>query len=86
MQVATCGSEIVGLIPLESILMAADYYIKKENILVLEESQKVKLVITNNYWWMLRLFDKLEFYSFMGNRLSTSWDLIQLKNLTQKKK
>jgi glutamate formiminotransferase / formiminotetrahydrofolate cyclodeaminase len=44
MQVATCGSEIVGLIPLESILMAADYYIKKENILVLEESQKVKLV------------------------------------------
>ena len=62
MQVATCGSEIVGLIPLESILMAADYYIKKENILVLEESQKVKLVITNNYWWMLRLFGKLEFF------------------------
>ncbi len=44
MQVATCGSEIVGLIPLESILNAADFYIKKEKLLILEESQKVKLV------------------------------------------
>jgi glutamate formiminotransferase/formiminotetrahydrofolate cyclodeaminase len=25
--------------------MAADFYIKKENLLILEESQKVKLVI-----------------------------------------
>ncbi len=44
-QVSLCGSQIVGLIPLESILMAADYYIKKENLIVLEEDKKVKLVI-----------------------------------------
>ena len=45
MQVATCGSQIVGLLPLESVLMAADYYIKKDKLLILEESQKVKLVV-----------------------------------------
>lgn len=42
--VSTCGSQIVGLIPLESILMAADYYIKNENLLILDEDKKVKLV------------------------------------------
>jgi glutamate formiminotransferase/formiminotetrahydrofolate cyclodeaminase len=42
--VSTCGSQIVGLIPLDSILDAADYYIKKDNLLILEEENKVKLV------------------------------------------
>ncbi len=41
----TAGSELVGLIPLEAILMAADYYIEKENLFILDEDQKVKLVI-----------------------------------------
>ena len=44
-KVALCGSQIVGLLPLESILNAAEYYIKKEGLLILEENQKVKLVI-----------------------------------------
>ncbi|KAL7646113.1 UNVERIFIED_CONTAM: hypothetical protein RMT77_003014 [Armadillidium vulgare] len=39
------GSEIVGLVPLESILMAAEYYIKKENLFIIDELQKVHLVI-----------------------------------------
>lgn len=42
--VSTCGSQIVGLIPLEAILASADYYIKKDNLLILEEENKVKLV------------------------------------------
>lgn len=42
--VSICGSQIVGLIPLEAILAAADHYIKKEGLLVLEEANKVKLV------------------------------------------
>ena len=42
--VSLCGSQIVGLIPLEAILAAADHYIKKEGLLVLEEANKVKLV------------------------------------------
>ena len=45
MKVAVCGSQIVGLVPLESILMAANFYINKENLLILDEAQKVKLVI-----------------------------------------
>ncbi len=45
LNVGVAGSEIVGLIPLEAMLMAADYYIKKENLFILEEDQKIKLVI-----------------------------------------
>ena len=46
LKLATCGSQIVGLIPLESILLVADYYIEKEKLMILEEDIKVKLVIT----------------------------------------
>lgn len=42
--VAVAGSELVGLVPLEAILMAAEYYIEKENLFILDESQKVRLV------------------------------------------
>lgn len=43
--VGVAGSEIVGLVPLESILMAADYYIEKEGLFLYEEDQKVRLAI-----------------------------------------
>ncbi len=39
------GSEIVGLIPLEPMLEAAEYYIKKENLFIIDEKQKIQLVI-----------------------------------------
>lgn len=39
------GSEIVGIVPLESLLMAADYYIEKEGLFLYEEHQKLRLVI-----------------------------------------
>jgi len=45
LNIGVAGSEIVGLIPLEAMLMAADYYIEKENLFVIEEDQKIKLVI-----------------------------------------
>jgi len=45
MNLAVCGSELVGLIPLEAMLMAAEYYIKKENLFVLDERQKIRLAI-----------------------------------------
>jgi len=45
LNVAVTGSEIVGVVPLESLLMAADYYIEKENLFVLDEDQKVRLAI-----------------------------------------
>jgi glutamate formiminotransferase/formiminotetrahydrofolate cyclodeaminase len=43
--VAAAGSELVGLIPLEAMLMAAEYYIQKENLFILDEKQKIRLVI-----------------------------------------
>jgi len=42
---AVAGSEIVGIVPLESLIMAADYYIEKENLFIYEEDQKVRLAI-----------------------------------------
>ncbi|XP_039280929.1 formimidoyltransferase-cyclodeaminase [Nilaparvata lugens] len=46
LNVGVVGSEIVGLVPLDSILEAAEFYIKKDNLFVLEEDQKVKLVLS----------------------------------------
>ncbi|MGA6924335.1 MAG: glutamate formimidoyltransferase [Desulfosarcina sp.] len=45
LNVGVAGSEVVGLVPLESILMAADYYMEKENLFILDEDQKVRLAI-----------------------------------------
>lgn len=44
-KVGVAGSELVGLIPLEAMLMAADYYMEKENLFIIDEEQKIKLVI-----------------------------------------
>ena len=43
--VAVAGSEIVGVVPLEAILQAADFYINKENLFILDEDQKVRLAM-----------------------------------------
>jgi glutamate formiminotransferase/formiminotetrahydrofolate cyclodeaminase len=42
--VALAGSELVGLVPLETMLTAADYFIEKEGLFILDEEQKIKLV------------------------------------------
>jgi glutamate formiminotransferase/formiminotetrahydrofolate cyclodeaminase len=41
--VGVAGSEIVGLVPREALLAAADYYIKIENIFIYREDQKIRL-------------------------------------------
>lgn len=45
LKVGIAGSELVGLIPLEALMNAAEYYIEKENLFIIEEDQKIKLVI-----------------------------------------
>jgi glutamate formiminotransferase/formiminotetrahydrofolate cyclodeaminase len=45
LNVGVAGSEVVGLIPLASILMAADFYMEKENLFILDEDQKVRLAV-----------------------------------------
>ena len=45
LNIGVAGSEIVGIVPLESLLIAADYYIEKENIFIYEEDQKIRLAI-----------------------------------------
>ena len=44
-KVGVAGSEIVGLVPLEPMLKAAEYYIEKENLFILDEKQKIQLVV-----------------------------------------
>ncbi|KAK9410978.1 formimidoyltransferase-cyclodeaminase [Crotalus adamanteus] len=39
------GSQLVGLIPKKAMLDVAEFYIKKENIFILEEEHKIRLVI-----------------------------------------
>jgi glutamate formiminotransferase/formiminotetrahydrofolate cyclodeaminase len=43
--VAVAGSELVGLIPKEAMLLAAEYYIERENLFILDERQKIRLAI-----------------------------------------
>ncbi len=45
LKVGVVGSEIVGLVPLEAILMAAEHYIETENLFILDEDQKVRLAV-----------------------------------------
>lgn len=42
------GSQLVGLVPKKAMLDAAEFYIKKEKLFILEEEQKIRLVI-----WLL---------------------------------
>ncbi len=43
--IGVAGSEIVGLVPREALLAAADYYIKRENIFIYREDQKIRLAV-----------------------------------------
>ena len=44
LKLAVCGSQIVGLVPLEAMLLTADFYIQKENLFIVGEDQKIRLV------------------------------------------
>lgn len=39
------GSEMVGLVPKQALLMAAEHYIARENLFVLDERQKIRLAV-----------------------------------------
>ncbi|KAJ4454448.1 putative Glutamate formimidoyltransferase [Paratrimastix pyriformis] len=43
--VAVAGSELVGVVPLGAMLLAAEYYIAKEGLMIVDERQKVRLAI-----------------------------------------
>jgi len=45
LRVGVAGSEIVGLLPLEAMLMAADFYIERESLFIYQEDQKIRLVV-----------------------------------------
>jgi glutamate formiminotransferase/formiminotetrahydrofolate cyclodeaminase len=45
LNLAVAGSELVGLIPLRAMLMAAEHYIAKEDLFILDERQRVRLVV-----------------------------------------
>jgi glutamate formiminotransferase/formiminotetrahydrofolate cyclodeaminase len=44
LKLAVAGSEIVGLVPLQALLMAAQHYIEAEGLFIVDERQKIRLV------------------------------------------
>jgi len=42
---AVAGSELVGLIPLRALIAAADHYIAREGLFILDERQKIRLAV-----------------------------------------
>ena len=67
------GSQIVGIVPLDSLLMAAEYYMKKENLFILEEDQKLRLVrIFFSFIIILKIF--LYLYNNILNKILSSCD------------
>jgi len=57
LKLAVCGSQIVGLVPLGAMLSAADYFIEKENLFILNEDQKIRLVTERLGLSSVTLFD-----------------------------
>jgi glutamate formiminotransferase/formiminotetrahydrofolate cyclodeaminase len=45
LKVAVAGSELVGLIPLRALLMAAEHYIDNEKLFIVDERQKIRLAV-----------------------------------------
>jgi len=45
LDVGVAGSEIVGLVPLEALLMAADFYAEQENLFIYQEDQRIRLAV-----------------------------------------
>lgn len=45
LNLAVVGSQIVGLVPLQALMETADYYMNQSNLFILEEDQKLRLVI-----------------------------------------
>lgn len=45
LNLAVVGSQVVGLVPLKAMLLSADFFMEKENLFLLEEDQKIRLVV-----------------------------------------
>ncbi|XP_053374675.1 formimidoyltransferase-cyclodeaminase-like [Mercenaria mercenaria] len=45
LNIAVVGSQVVGLVPLDAIMACAQHYMEKHNLFILEEDQKLRLVI-----------------------------------------
>jgi glutamate formiminotransferase/formiminotetrahydrofolate cyclodeaminase len=45
LKVGVAGSELVGLIPRQALLAAADFYIAREGLFILDEKQKIRLAV-----------------------------------------
>ncbi|XP_069577308.1 formimidoyltransferase-cyclodeaminase [Brachyistius frenatus] len=46
LKLALVGSQVVGLVPLKALLDAADFYIQRDRLFIIEEEHKVRLVIS----------------------------------------
>ncbi|XP_077306276.1 formimidoyltransferase-cyclodeaminase [Lithobates pipiens] len=66
------GSQLVGLIPLQALLMSAEYYIKEENLFLLEEEHKIRLVINRLGLDSMAPFEHRKEYLYLPPSLAPS--------------
>ncbi len=45
LKLAVAGSELVGLVPLSALLLAAEHYIRREGLFMVDERQKIRLAV-----------------------------------------
>lgn len=60
LNLSVVGSEVVGLVPKSAMLAAADFYIQKENLFMVDEEHKVRLAIDRLGLNSLRQFNTKE--------------------------
>lgn len=57
LKLAVAGSEIVGLVPRDALLLAAEHYIEKEDLFIVGERQKIRLAVERLGLGSLARFD-----------------------------
>lgn len=45
LKVAVAGSELVGLVPMRAIAMAAEHYVAREELFIVDEAQRIRLAV-----------------------------------------
>ena len=60
MKLSVVGSEIVGLIPKSCMLEAAEFYMNREDLFLLEEEQQIRLAVDRLGLSSLKYFDPKE--------------------------
>ena len=49
LNLAVVGSQIIGVVPLKALMESADFYMSRDNLFILDDDQKIRLVRQFSY-------------------------------------